>query len=135
MGKRFILISPTNWQLPFLYQLRFCTIFKIEICGGLFKRYLHENDALHTLSFYMKMNHFNIVFHMTWDEWQYFRSWGQVFWTGPVFGGVFFSQVQGPDPGLVFKRCRIFFKYLNILSIHSVMLHYFTNVFIAASFI
>ena len=40
-------------------------VFKIEICGTLFKRYLHENEALHTPNFYMKMNHFKLVFHMS----------------------------------------------------------------------
>ena len=29
------------------------------------KRYLHENEAWHTPTFYMKMNRFSIVFHMT----------------------------------------------------------------------
>ena len=46
---------------------RFCTkfaVFKIKICGTLFKRYLHENDALHTPPFYIKMNKLNIVFYM-----------------------------------------------------------------------
>ena len=40
-------------------------IFKREICGRYFERYLHENYALHTPVFYMKMSNFNIVFHMT----------------------------------------------------------------------
>ena len=39
--------------------------FKIETCGTPFKRYLHKSRALHTATFYMKISHFNIVFHMT----------------------------------------------------------------------
>ena len=37
---------------------------KIEIWGTLFKRYLDKNDAFHTPTFYMKVNHINIVFQM-----------------------------------------------------------------------
>ena len=48
------------------------TASKIEICGTLSKCYLHENEALHTPTFYMKMNQFSIVFHMTWDKRQRF---------------------------------------------------------------
>ena len=44
-------------------------VHKIEICGTLFKTYLHENEALHTPTFYMKMNHFDILFHMAWSKW------------------------------------------------------------------
>ena len=40
-------------------------VFKIEIKAAIFKRYLHENEVLHTPTFYMKMNHFDIVFHIT----------------------------------------------------------------------
>ena len=40
-------------------------VFKIEIQGTIFKRYLYENVALHTPIFYIKMNHFDIVFHIT----------------------------------------------------------------------
>ena len=45
-----------------------------KIWGTLFKRYLHENKALNTLTFYMKINHFNIVFRTTWGKWQRFKS-------------------------------------------------------------
>ena len=41
------------------------SVSKIKICGTLFKRYLHESETLHTQTFYMKMNYFNIVFRMT----------------------------------------------------------------------
>ena len=43
-------------------------VFKIEIQGAIVKRYLHENVALQTPTFYMKMNHFDIVFHITRKE-------------------------------------------------------------------
>lgn len=36
-----------------------------EISGTFFKGYLHEDEALYTPIFCMKMNHFNIAFHMT----------------------------------------------------------------------
>ena len=52
-------------------------VFKTEICGSIFKRYLHEKEALYTPTFYMKMNHFNIFFHMTvaniWATWANFQ--------------------------------------------------------------
>ena len=51
MRKRFMLIRDTKFA-----------VFKIEICGTLLKHYLHENEVLHTPTFYMKMNHVNIVF-------------------------------------------------------------------------
>lgn len=38
--------------------------FEIETCCTLLERYLHENEALHTPNFYIKTNHFNIVFPM-----------------------------------------------------------------------
>ena len=47
--------------------------FKIEICRTLFKRYLHENETLHTSPFYT-MIYFNITFHMIWDKWSRFHS-------------------------------------------------------------
>ena len=40
-------------------------VLKIEICSILFKCYLDKNEALHTPTFNLKMNHFSIVFHMT----------------------------------------------------------------------
>ena len=49
-------------------------IFKIEICGIFLKRYLGKDEVLLTSSFYIKMNHFNIVFHMTWDKMQHFKT-------------------------------------------------------------
>ena len=48
-------------------------VFKIEICGTLFKRYLHENETLRTSLFYT-MIYFNIIFHTIWDKWQRFHS-------------------------------------------------------------
>ena len=78
-------------------------IFKIEICGIFLKRYFGKNEALLTSSFYIKIYHFNIVFHMTWEKWQHLRPWGLVFGTGPFFRGSAFYQAQ--DPG--FSRCRI----------------------------
>ena len=43
-------------------------VFKLEICGIFFKFvvysfYLHVNEALHTPTLYIKMNHFISVFH------------------------------------------------------------------------
>ena len=40
-------------------------VFKIEICIIFLKRHLYENEFLHTRTFYIKMNHFDIVFHIT----------------------------------------------------------------------
>ena len=37
---------------------------KKKIQDALFKRYLHKNEASHIPTFYMKMNHFNIGFHV-----------------------------------------------------------------------
>ena len=68
MRKGFMLIRATNWQLPFLYQLfpfQKTKQNKKKHCGTLFK-------VLHTLTFYMKINQFNIFFHMVWDKWQFF---------------------------------------------------------------
>ena len=48
------------------------TIFEIEFFGTLFKRYLYENEAFDTSASYVNMNHFNIVFYMTWGKWQCF---------------------------------------------------------------
>ena len=73
-------------------------IFNIEIWGIFLKPYLGKNDTLLTSSFYIKMNHFNIVFHMTWDKWQHFKALRSCFSSGSAF-----YQVQ--DPG--FSRCRI----------------------------
>ena len=69
MQKRSMQIRDVNWQSS--WQSNFA-VFKIEIKGAIFKRYLHENKALHTPTIYMKMNHFDIVFHTTVEEWQRF---------------------------------------------------------------
>ena len=60
-------------------------IFKIEICGIFLKRYFGKNEALLTSSFYIKIYHFNIVFHMTWEKWQHFKALRSSFWNGSVF--------------------------------------------------
>ena len=39
-------------------------VFKIDICVH-FKCYLHKNEALHTPTFNIKMDHLNIVFRLT----------------------------------------------------------------------
>lgn len=39
-------------------------------------------------------NHFNIVFHMTWNKWQRFRALRAGFSKWSVFRGLVFSQVQ-----------------------------------------
>ena len=44
-------------------------VIVVEICDTLFKSYLNGNEASHNPTFYVKMNHFNIVFHKTWDKW------------------------------------------------------------------
>ena len=40
----------------------------------LLKIFLHENEALHTPTFSLKMSHFNIVFHLTSGKWRRFYS-------------------------------------------------------------
>ena len=42
-------------------------VFKTKIWGTIFKLYMRENQTLNMN--YMKINNFNIVFHMTWDKW------------------------------------------------------------------
>ena len=75
----------------------------------LFKRYFHEDKALHT-----QMNHFNTVFQMKWDKWQRFQTLRSSFSDESTFnsfffsgegggGGTFFSPVQGPDLDPVFR--------------------------------
>ena len=59
MQKRSMLIRAANWQSPYLYDF---AVFKIEILDAIFKGYLHENEALHTPTFYIKMNHFGIIY-------------------------------------------------------------------------
>lgn len=60
----------------------------------LFKRYFHEDKALHT-----QMNHFNTVFQMKWDKWQRFQTLRSSFSDESTF----FSPVQGPDLDPVFR--------------------------------
>lgn len=54
MQKGFLLIRPTDWQLPFLYQL--CSYQSKKIFHALFKRYLHENQALDTTTVYINFH-------------------------------------------------------------------------------
>lgn len=68
-------------------------VFKIEICGTLYKPYLNEDESLHTPAFYKKMNHFIIAFHMTCNKWQRFQSLRSSF-----LGARFF-----PGPGCGFR--------------------------------
>ena len=77
MWKRLLLVS-RGQQIGNSCFYTNLTFFKIENCSALFKRYLHENKALHTSPFYMKLNHFNIAFHMTCDKWQSCRPSGPV---------------------------------------------------------
>ena len=65
MRKRFILTRTTNGYGCFHANL---VVFSKGICGKLFKCYLLKNEALRFPTFYMKMNHFNAVFHMTEDD-------------------------------------------------------------------
>ena len=58
MQKCSMLTRAANWQLSFLYQIR---RFKIELWGAIFKHYRHENVALHTPFFYLKMNHLEVL--------------------------------------------------------------------------
>ena len=67
MRKRLKLKRAKNWHLYRFYKN--FTVFKIEICGMLFIRYLHTKKAI---VFYTKIGHFNVVFHMTRDKWQWF---------------------------------------------------------------
>ena len=56
----------TNWlQIDNCCFYTNFAVFKTEIYGARFKRCLPENETLNTHAFYMKMNRFNIVFHMT----------------------------------------------------------------------
>ena len=57
-----------GYKLAIVFFYTNFTVFKIEIKGTIFKRYLHENEVLHTPTFYIEMNHFDIVFHITWEE-------------------------------------------------------------------
>ena len=50
-----------------------------------FQLYLNENEAMHTPTFYMKMNHFNIVFHKKRDKWQRFKDLRSGFSNWSVF--------------------------------------------------
>ena len=89
-----MLIRATDWQLMFLYQLR---RFRNMSFWYFFQTFFHENKALHTANFLIKMNHFNIVFHMTWGKWQRFQFLRSSFSNVSVSQeGCFFSQVQVP---------------------------------------
>ena len=80
----------------FFFNTNF-SVFKIEVCGTLFKRCLDENEALHTPISYMKMNLFKIVFHITRNKLQRFTALSLGFERARFQGSVF-SQVQGPIP-------------------------------------
>ena len=80
----------------FFFNTNF-SVFKIEVCGTLFKRCLDENEALHTPISYMKMNLFKIVFHITRNKVQRFTALSFGFERARFQGSVF-SQVQGPIP-------------------------------------
>ena len=54
-----------GYKLAIVFLYANLAVLKAEMYGTFFKRYLHKNEALHTPTFYMKINHFNIVFHMT----------------------------------------------------------------------
>ena len=51
----------------------------MEIFGTFLRRYLHKNEVLLTPTFYIKMNHLNIIFHMTWEKWQKFLVFKAIF--------------------------------------------------------
>ena len=59
----------TNKGYKWLWQFscQFSCFHKRNLCK-LFKCYLHKNEALRFPTFYMKMNHFNAVFHMAEDD-------------------------------------------------------------------
>ena len=61
-AEMFHAIKGYKWKMSFYSNVN---VFKIEICGTLCKHQLHKNKALHTPTFYVKKNHFNIVFYMT----------------------------------------------------------------------
>ena len=77
----------------FLYQFR---RFQNRNLGAILKRFFHENVVLQTPTFYMKMNYFDIVFYITWEEWQRFQSLRSSFSK---------TSVLSSGPGPVFKRC------------------------------
>ena len=53
-----------DWAAIWQFYTNFA-VFKREIQSAIFKRYLHETVTLHTPTFYIKMNYFDIVFHIT----------------------------------------------------------------------
>ena len=73
--------------IVFLNQFR---SFQNRNLGCNFQTLLHENEALHTPTFYMEINHLDIVFHITWEEWQRFYSLRSGFSKGFVFRGSIF---------------------------------------------
>ena len=64
-----MLIRVTKRQLLFLYRFQNINLFLYRFQNiNVFKLYLHENEALHNPTFYMKMNHFNIAFPIALDK-------------------------------------------------------------------
>ena len=91
MQKRSMLIRAANWQSPFLNQFR---CFQNRNLGCNFQILFTRKRGFVHPYFYMKMNHLDIVFHMTRKEWKHFQSWRSGFPKGSAF-----SQVQGPQSG------------------------------------
>ena len=76
----------------------------------LFKRYFHEDKALHT-----QMNHFNTVFQMKWDKWQRFQTLRSSFSDESTFNFFFFGGGGGGGGWERFflrSRVRIWIRFL-----------------------
>ena len=56
------------------YKLVFVVFIPISPFSKIFvtlvKCFWQENEALHTSTFYKKINQFNVVFHITWYKWK-----------------------------------------------------------------
>ena len=93
MKRRSILIRAANWQSFFLYQFR-CSWNRN--LGYNFQTLFARKRVLAHPYFFMKINHFDIVFDMTWEEWRLFQSLRSGFSKGFVFSQ---DQVSGLGPG------------------------------------
>ena len=93
-----------GYKFAIVFLIPTSSVFKIESCGVFPMLFGLKRGLLHP-TFYKKMNHFLIVFHMTWDKWQRFNALRSGFWNGSVFRESAFSQVQSLLPGPVFRQC------------------------------
>ena len=104
-----------NWQSSFLYHFAACK--KKNLGCNFLTLFAWKWNLIHPyFIFYVKINHFDIAFHMTWEGRVYVcSSSGLVFPREPYFRESAFSHAQ--DPGLepVFETMPIFlfcFKFV-----------------------